>query len=201
MSTTFTLATFRRPLAPALGNLVAATFGLLVAGFVAAYPLIVLVGLAPWLAIAISESVAIAALVAIAWSDHAPQPAGSIRIEEGRLRFDAWRRAPVDVPITDVQKAMILQHGDARHDVLVVSLASQPKLLVHAPRLEPGATLEDVLLAIDDALQSAGAAPDVRAASQRAAQAETKRQRFVALAGVVLVAAMILRALAVMLTE
>ncbi|WP_236516129.1 hypothetical protein [Sandaracinus amylolyticus] len=201
MSMTFTLATFRRPLAPELGNLAAAGFGLLVAGFVAAYPLIAFVGLAPWLAIAISEGIAIAALVVIARNDHAAQPAGQLRIEEGRLRFDAWRRAAIDVPITDVHKAMILQYGDARPDVLVVTLASEARLFVHAPRLEPGVSLEHVLHAIDAALQSAGTAPDVREASERAAQAQNKRQRIAAIAGVVLVAVMILRVLAVALSE
>lgn len=191
----FALATLRRPIRPELGNLIQAAIGLAVLAFVASYPLITIARLPPVLAIVLAELAGLALLAALVWSDHAPHPAGALRIEGGRLRFDAWRGAPVDVPITDVRKAMIVEYRDHRPAALVIWLGARKRILVHAPRLAPGVSLDDVLRAIDAALEDAGVGPEVRAASARTLRAEQQRQRLLAVGVVVLAVLALLRAL------
>lgn len=191
----FELRAFRRPIVPELGNLFGAALGLAVLGFVGAYPLIRFAGLAPWPAIALSESIALLALAATVWNDHAPHPAGTLRLSRGRLRWDGWRRAPVDVPIGDVKKWMIVRYAAGRPAVLVIWLSSTSRIFVHEPRLPAGTTLEDVLAALEDAATAAGIAPAVRAASERALRRELARQRLITVAAVALVALAVLRLL------
>ena len=91
-----------------------------------------------------------AALVGlIAWVDHRLHPAGTLTIQDGRVRFDGWAPRRYDFPLSDVKKTVI-SHAGLPAQVLVVFLANGPRLFVHGARLR--VPLEDVMKALVGAL-------------------------------------------------
>lgn len=100
-------------------------------------------GAPPHLALAGGILLAIGGLGAILARDLRRHPAGTLRLEDGRLACDAWAGVTWDVPIENVR---VVRRGGVL-PVLAVHFARGPTLYVHEARLDvPLAEVEAAIL-------------------------------------------------------
>jgi hypothetical protein len=102
-------------------------------------------------ALAVAAGLVAALVVALMWFSSRTQPSGVLRIEDGRLHFDAWRSGPVDAPVSAVRRAVILRYPAGSRPPVLVILLPRRRIYVHEPRLE-ARTLEEVLQALHAAM-------------------------------------------------
>lgn len=165
---TFPLAAWRPPLRPRIW--IYALYVPIGVGPIVwiSWPLMRL-GVPPWPAIATGALAWFALLGWFARGEFSPRRAGTLSVGGGRLRCDAWGRRPIDVPLSDVRKAILFRVRPA--NVLRVWLRGGRSVLVHEPRLG-GARLEEVAAALHRAMDA-----EPRARAEAASEAAVGRGR------------------------
>jgi hypothetical protein len=163
----FGLRSWRRPAREQVPLLVPLAAIYLVVGVPVLGVLFHLLGVSIRPALVLAAGVVAVLVVAVVWVASRTQPAGALRLGDGRLRFDAWRGGPTDAPLSAVRSAVVTRYEGGRLSPVLVIRLPRRRIYVHEPRLADG-TLEEVLGALHGALDERDHARVVAASASTA---------------------------------
>ena len=128
----FQLTEWRRPFrAVGWSNLAQFPLAVGFAGFLAIGALAAL-SVPPRLAVPLGVGLTVACLAAIMAIDFRKHPAGTLKLQDGRILFSAWAGRTWNVPVEDVRVSYFKMDGGP---VLKIILKGAPSILVHQARV------------------------------------------------------------------